>query len=398
MRAFVLTDRSLARHAGRFVWLDVNTEKAANAALRKKFPISALPTFFVVDPVDEKVALRWVGGMTLAQLEKVLGDGAVAVAVRHGEPSPARAEATTSTPDSRAADDSFARAERLYGEGKNAEAADAYLDALAKAPDHWSHDARAIESLMYALSTTDRCEQAATLARDAYPRLRHTSSGLNVAASGLDCAGGLDSSNARRAELAATLEAYVREALDDSTLQTAADDRSGAYIVLIDARKAARDDAGAREAALAWSAFLDAEAARARTPEERMVFDPHRFSAYLEIGQPERAIPMLEASERDAPGDYNPPARLANTYRAMKRWDEALAASDRALAKAYGPRKILLYQNRADIHSGRGDRESAKQTLAEAVSFAEALPEGQRNQNTIASLRKKLEALEQSAH
>ena len=49
---------------------------------------------------------------------------------------------------------------------------------------------------------------------------------------------------------------------------------------------------------------------------------------------------MLQASERDLPDDYNPPARLATAYKAMRRWDEALAASDRALAKAYGPRKL----------------------------------------------------------
>ena len=51
---------------------------------------------------------------------------------------------------------------------------------------------------------------------------------------------------------------------------------------------------------------------------------------------------MLEQSEKDFPNDYNPPARLALAYKAMKQYDEALAASDRALAKVYGPRKIAV--------------------------------------------------------
>ena len=32
MRAFVFTDRTLTRHAGRFVWLSLDMEKAQNAA------------------------------------------------------------------------------------------------------------------------------------------------------------------------------------------------------------------------------------------------------------------------------------------------------------------------------------------------------------------------------
>ena len=114
----------------------------------------------------------------------------------------------------------------------------------------------------------------------------------------------------------------------------AADDRSGLYVVLVDARKDAKDEAGARKTAGEWALFLDGEAARAKTPEARAVFDSHRLGAYIEMGEPQRAIPMLEASERDFPRDYNPPARLSAAYKAMKRWDEALAANDRALALA----------------------------------------------------------------
>src|SRR5207244_11424020 len=117
-------------------------------------------------------------------------------------------------------------------------------------------------------------------------------------------------------------------------------------------------------------------------------------SAYIELGEPERAIPMLEQSQKDFPDDYNPPARLAIAYKEMKRWDEALAASDRALSMVYGPRRLQILRTRADIFEGRGDKDAAKKTIADAVAFAEALPPGQRSENTIASLRKKLDALQ----
>jgi hypothetical protein len=80
----------------------------------------------------------------------------------------------------------------------------------------------------------------------------------------------------------------------------------------------------------------------------------------------------------------------------MKRWDDALAASDRALAKAYGPRKLGMFQVRSDIYLGRGDKTAAKRTLEDAVAYAEALPEGQRSASTITGLKKKLAALEPS--
>jgi tetratricopeptide (TPR) repeat protein len=102
---------------------------------------------------------------------------------------------------------------------------------------------------------------------------------------------------------------------------------------------------------------------------------------------------MLQQSERDLPGDYNPPARLAAAYRMLQRWDEALAASDRAMALAYGPRKLNFYETRADIFKGRGDLEGARRTLAEAIRYAQALPLEQQSAARIAALQRKLDTL-----
>ena len=77
----------------------------------------------------------------------------------------------------------------------------------------------------------------------------------------------------------------------------------------------------------------------------------------------------------------------------MKQWDEALAASDRAMAKVYGPRKLGVYSTRVDILSGKGDAAGARRTLEEAIAYADSLPAGQRSEGTLAALRRKLEAL-----
>ena len=386
MRAYVFTDKSLASEAGRFVWLAMDGEKKQNAALRKSLDLRAFPTYYVVDPATEKVALRWVGGATVPQLHKLLADGRVAVAAAGKKP-----EAASSGQAS--ADQLFAVAEQAYAQADYAAAAAGYQQALARAPASWPHYGRAVESALFALGETQAYATSAALARDAWPRLRHTSSSANVAATGLDAVLSLPDSSAQRRRLIPVFEGYGREILADPTIPLAGDDRSAVYIALLDARKDANDAAGAHGVAEEWARFLEGEAAKATTPDARAVYDSHRLAAYLELGEPERAIPMLQASERDLPDDYNPPARLATAYKAMKRWSDALAASDRALQKAYGPRTLLILQTRADIYVGLGDSLSARQTVASALATAEALPPGQRSENTIATLKKRLAAM-----
>ena len=112
----------------------------------------------------------------------------------------------------------------------------------------------------------------------------------------------------------------------------------------------------------------------------------------MELQQPERAIPMLQASEKDLPDDYNPPSRLAVAYMAMKKPDEALAASNRALPKVSGPRRVQVLQRRSDIFAAKGDAAAAREALEQALASAEALPAGQRSEGQIKALKKKLEA------
>jgi tetratricopeptide (TPR) repeat protein len=393
MRAYVFTDEALRKHAGRFVWLEIDTEKKQNAPFRTQFPVPALPTYFIVDPTTEKVVLRWVGGATVPQLEKLLEEGRRNV---EAAGTPVAANRPTTGKSLEAADAALARADAFYGEGKDADAAKAYEEALSLAPGTWPGYGRAVESLLFAYYRTEQNEPAAKLAREAFPRLRETPSAANVAASGLERDLEMPADHPDRADLVTELEADARAVLANTSLAVAADDRSGVYISLLDARQAAEDSVGAHDVAVQWSRFLDGEAERAPNPNARTVFDSHRLSAYLELGEPERAVPMLQTSERDFPDDYNPPARLAVAYKAMGRWDDALAASDRALAKAYGPRRLGILRNRADICAASGDVEGARRTLQQAIDEAEALPEGQRSESTIAGLKKKLDGLGKS--
>src|SRR3989442_4500881 len=111
MRAYVFADPALARRAGQFVWLELDTEKSKNASVAKRLGIPALPTFFILDPGTEEVALRWVGGATVAQLDRILDDGRTAVARATADrAAPAGAGAKTASRGGRTSAHTFAKA------------------------------------------------------------------------------------------------------------------------------------------------------------------------------------------------------------------------------------------------------------------------------------------------
>jgi tetratricopeptide (TPR) repeat protein len=377
MQAYVYTDKSLDPYASRFVWLSLNTEAAENAEFLKRYPIPALPTLLVLDPKRNEVTLRYVGGANIAQVRSMLDDAET----RH------RSRATL------VSDEQLAEADRLAADGKHEEAARSYEAAIQSAPKKWPRLGRSAESLLFSLSMMKNPERCATRALSLYSRVKGTVSSANVAAIGLSCATQLESEHAQRVTLLDALEKATQEVFANPKIVLSDDDRSGLYIALIEARDAAGDEEGTIGLQAAWAEFLEQAAARAKTAQQRAVYDSHRVSAYLELGMPEKAIPMLEQSERDFPDDYNPPARLALAYNAMKDYDKALAASDRALSRVYGPRKLSVLSVRADIFSGKGDPKAARETIAEAIEYAKALPEGQRSATRIAAMEKRLAAM-----
>ncbi len=373
MRAYVFTDQALTKRAGQFVWLSIDTEKTGNAEFLKKYPIRAWPSFYVIDPAREAIVLRWVGGATVAELGKLFDEGRRAV--RGGG-----ASATTA----------LARADALYSEGRYADSIPGYQEALKTLPKGSRSYPRAVESLLFAFSVTKQPSPCVEVARETFPSLRGSVAGASVAGSGLDCALKLPPAAPGRGEAVAGFEKEVRAILADPTVVLAADDRSALYGSLVDAREDAKDPTGAHATALEWVAELDAAERAAKTPEQRTALDPNRLSAYEAAGEIERAVPMLLRSEKDFPKDYNPPARLALVYLRLKRYDDALAASDRALALVYGPRKLRVFAVRADIQTAMGNGTAARKTLEDALAYAEALPEGQKSAATIEALRKQV--------
>jgi len=375
MQRYVFTDPKLAPIVDRYVWLELDMEKPENAGFREKFPVEAFPTFFILDPRNEKALIRWIGGCSVERVLTLLDEATLAY---NGE-----------TPER------LAHADVLYAEGNNEEAITAYQDVLDTADPGAPYYARTVESLLFALSRTGDNERGLALAEQTLPLLRHEMCAGNIAAYGLDFAIGLPEDDPERQNRLADMEAETLAIANDTALDLVPDDRSGVYLALLGARKAAGDDEGHKLIAAQWATFLNGAAAAAKTPAERVVFDSHRLSAYLELGEPEKAVPLLEQSEREFPDDYNPPARLAIAYRYMEEWDLGVAASERALSKqgTTGPRRLRILQNLAQVYEASGNTEAARRTLAEAVQHGETLPEGQRSESLVNALKGRLDTL-----
>ncbi len=357
MREYVFPTAELRARGDDFVWLSIDTEKPEAAAFMRTHPMEAWPTLWVIDPATEAPALKWNGSATAGELAGLLDDAKLAIAQgdRGGDAGAA-----------------YVRGIKQTAEGQGAAAIESFRAALAAAPEGWPKRARVLEALSARLVAQKNFSADVELAAAELAKMPPGTSAKSVAYDALRSVTQLPpgaKSAGKRDEVLATTE-KLAGALAGKIL---ADDLSDLYDLLVDTMgELGRKDEKLR-IARAWAAMLEGEAGKAATPAARAVFDAHRLGAYLALGEPERAVPMLEASEKDFPGDYNPKARLAAAYLAMKRYDDALVAIERCLAVSYGPRKMRHFTVKADILAAKGDRAGEKAALDAAIAHGRTL-------------------------
>src|SRR6187401_1418250 len=194
MKAYVFPDARLSSYARQVVWLAIDTEKAANAAVIEKYPVPAWPTLFLIDPQKESILLRWTGSASVEQLTQFLDQGKRAMA---GGLTGTAAQ--------------LAAADKLYADEKYAEAAPAYAAAIAAAPKDWSDLPRAADAMLVSLQQTDQAQTCAQAAHDLLPRLKGSPSYAGTAASGLGCSIQLEKTVPSRAALITLFEKASRE-------------------------------------------------------------------------------------------------------------------------------------------------------------------------------------------
>jgi hypothetical protein len=341
MRATVLTDSALLPHAGRFVWLAIDTDQPGNEAFLRRFPVDTWPTVLVLDAERESVVARSLGAVSVPQLLAFLEQS------------------------QRALEEGTARADGLALSGSHAEAAAAYQQVLARLPPESPLRAGTVVSLLKSLAASGASDECMRLTDRELPSLSRLEDRARLLYVGIGCALDLETEEAAALRTRMTEEAIRGIRSPSGALAPML--RSSLYEAVCEVRQMAGDEAGARGLVEEWLGFLEANARAARNAEERSALDSHRAMAALMLEEPGRVIPFLEQSERDLPDDYTLPARLALLYLTSGQLDPALEASHRALARARGAGRSLVLVTHARILLARGEPSKAEQLLTEAL-------------------------------
>jgi tetratricopeptide (TPR) repeat protein len=369
MHEVVLRDASLMRQAGRFVWLELNFDAPASAAIIDKYAAQSIPALLVVDPESDTVVARWLATATPAQVNDFLDR-----AVGGGSAGPAG--------------QAMADGERLMGKGQLELAAKAYRRAVDASPAGEPLHASAVAALILALEESGQSEACARSFTELGPALRPDARLVSAAFIAASCLGG-----AGRAPWGAKLGAAFEPLLDKARRVSDApfDQRSSIIVALASLRQEHHDEAGARALRTELLELLSTAWKTAAGPQERVALAAFWPWVARSAGRPERALAPLEQCERASPAEYQCSLQLAQAYVQVGRLDDAQRASERGLSKAIGAEsRYWIAAVQIDVLIKRGDLEAARRTFEAAVAAVGKSPPD-RVQGSIARLRKRLE-------
>jgi tetratricopeptide (TPR) repeat protein len=380
MKSYVLVDPSLRPLADRVVFAAIDTDKPESAGFLERHKMSFWPTFFVIDPASSEVLAYWPGAASARELKALVEDALVVM----------DASAPPSDPRRLLAQASAARAA-----GEHRRAIGLYDEILAKTDASFARRDDAIVGKLYALAGSGDAAACARFGEDNVGKIRGAAAPADFASTVLTCASKLPKGAAQdRAQSAAI--ARIEALVKSPPAEASVDDRADALAILASGLTDRGDAEGARVAHEKRLALMEKAAAEAKTPEMAATYDYGRAVSYVALGRPEEAVRMLEQREKEMPKSYDPPARLAGVLLRMGRLEEALRANGRALALAYGPRRLGYLKQRADIQGKMGDRAAQIATLREEVAGHEALARGQASETALADARRRLAEAEKS--
>lgn len=365
----LLAHADLARYAGQFVWLELSYDEARNSDFLSRYGASATPTFFVIDPQDESVAAMQPGVMSLVELKQFLERGAAVVL------------ATTKTP----ADAELRRGDTLIAQHP-AEAARAYQQALDLAAPHWAQVELAQASLVQALQDSQQWQVCAETAAHDATRMKRDVLFVRTVVAGMWCLASADPAPW------VDIQLKTLQPLTETTLSlpiTVRDHRDSIYRALMYIEVGRKNESTALKWGNRWLAELDA--ITPRSDDERSALDIARVENVQIAGDPARILPALLVSEKAMPDNYIASLRLAQMELAAKRYQEAIAACDRGLARNPGAvGRAWLLQIKAKTLQTTGQAAEARTILQDALRAAEEIPSGVSRENNMSMIRKML--------
>lgn len=366
----LLAHADLARYAGQFVWLELNYDSKENRPFFTKYGAYATPTFFIIDPLDEKIVATQTGAMSLPELTQFLGRG----------------EALVSTVKQTPADVALKRGDALLAQ-QPAEAAKAYEEALRLAPPDWSTRELASASLVVALQDSSQWQRGAEIAAIEAIRMQQNELFARTVVAGMWCLASADPAPWWETAVG-RLKPLAERALSFST--TVRDHRDAIYRTLMYISVRRHDSAAASKWGDRWLAELDA--IEPRDDEERSALDIARVENIQVFGDPKRILPALTASERAMPDNYIASLRLAQMESAAEDYDEAIKACDRGLARSPGSNgRAWLLQIKARALRQKGKMPEARRALEQALPAAQSIPDKMSRDMNVRMIKSALE-------
>ena len=384
MQQTVFTDKAFEPDATRFVFAMLDTDRDENAAAVAKFPPGAWPTFYVVGP-DEAVLARFVGAASVAQFKAFLDTGVRALAGGGA-----------------GADGHLLAAERAIASGDRARAETELEAAIAKAPADWNRRPDALVTLIQQKSKRKDHEGCVALAETWLEKTGNAASASDFMVYATGCADELAKATPERVperitKLRTRAAARWKQLTGDPAAPLSVDDRSDALANLRSTYDALGKPTEAKATAEAQRVLLDEAAAKAPNPTAASTYNWPRAEVYVYLQRPLDLVPALQKSVADLPGDYDPPARLGWIYWKAGKLAEAATTTEAAIKLAYGPRKVRVLNQRAEIAKAQGDAAAEKQYRQDIVRTLKALPPSQTTPAAIASAEAAVAALDAPA-
>jgi thiol-disulfide isomerase/thioredoxin len=375
MQRFVLSDPGMKPVADAVVWSSVETERETNKRVVEKYPVDGWPTFLIVDPDTGSVLGRFLGSGTVQDLRAFVQEGVHAYATKGKGADPAWAaqregDAARNRGDLKGAADGYGRAVQLSkaDDPQRPERLNLYMAALLKTKDFRT------------------CVQTGLRESSKTPE---SALGSDFEAAAFNCAQNLPKGDPEAGKMHQVAIVRLREILAKPGAPLAADDRSDALANLSEMLDVAGKHAEAVAAMQERAKVLEAAASAAPDATMASTFDAHRTDTYLYLHEPKKAEQLLAQREKEMPGDYNPPARLARVLFEQKQYPAAEAAVDRALAKMdRGQRRVGILGLKAKILGAQGKSTTA--VLREQLDVLRSLPATQRRPEQEAEIERKL--------
>jgi len=188
----------------------------------------------------------------------------------------------------------------------------------------------------------------------------------------LICAAELPEGDLARSAARVAAQGKLEELVRTPAPGAAVDDRADILINLADLYEELGRKDDARKLHEQRLKLLEDDACAA-DPAAARVHDYARMNSYLALGRGEEAVALFRGRIAQLPDDYEAHARLASTLFKLGRHDEARPVAERAVALAYGPRRLRYLTLLADIQAKRGDKAAERAALEQVVRDNAAL-------------------------